>query len=486
MERRERRTDGPIDPEQLKFLAAISTEWEEERCRRQRADAEVKRQQELQEFVDAITAPPGLARVPTSKDVQRFVDAITDRGDELIGEGYWDATKHPRRGGPPNAGWWASTGGGASAGHAHASRGMFNVPTERVQTRIKLASGKNWNGDRVLDALTALAPGWVPFLKQHVTLARASTDTKSAETIVRHGENGLEVDATSGTVDAPGHKTIHFHIPDDWNDVQVVQYILAQFADHSDAYRLAAQWAGDGSPLFGELRHERFRNGLTTAAALARGYYTALAGLAPGGGVAVAAWDIGRGDHLGAALGAAFMLPLGKLAKAGIESGGAILIRAGDKLIAALPIKVIQRIQKLAPEQLTVLEKRLLGAKTKEDVATIVDTFLSTPFDRHHPLPKFLGGDLDQIRAAIPRSVHKQFHDELRKELKAAGFDLPIGSPAGGTEKWLKHFGKNPGSQTKAFNAVLKASGTIDSQHGTNIGDFVIKNLMGDSFLVIP
>ena len=36
----DRRLDGPISPEQLEFLAAISPEWREEQRRRERAASE--------------------------------------------------------------------------------------------------------------------------------------------------------------------------------------------------------------------------------------------------------------------------------------------------------------------------------------------------------------------------------------------------------------------------------------------------------------
>jgi hypothetical protein len=157
-----RSMDGPIDPEQLRFLAAICTEWEDELHRRRRAEAQVAEQRKLQEFVNRITGPdwPRLEREPTADEVERFVEAITTPDwsdkvpsrlaekaqgfvDAITGPDWptrdssggpppqgeaetnsashwpmdeaWDSSKHPRRGGPPNAGWFAAAGG---AGHA--------------------------------------------------------------------------------------------------------------------------------------------------------------------------------------------------------------------------------------------------------------------------------------------------------------------------------------------------------------------------------
>ena len=79
MHRNNRHFEGPIDPEQLKFLAAISTEWRAELQRRQAEDAEAERQRGLKAFVESITAPvtPGLDRSLTREEVQTFVNAIT-------------------------------------------------------------------------------------------------------------------------------------------------------------------------------------------------------------------------------------------------------------------------------------------------------------------------------------------------------------------------------------------------------------------------
>ena len=464
-----------VSPDELDFLADISTEWEQERNRRRELAASAERNRALQRFVDDLTMPDCRlrGRDSLSEGTRQFVRAITDNRESTIDEAVFDPGKHPRVGGPPNPGWFARTG----------TRG-----NNRVNTRIALASGKNWSGDRVLDAMRVVAPGWMPFVERMVTLARTSSGENNAETIVRVGENGPDVRTVEGGIDASRDVTVHFHIPDDWNDAQVVQYILNQMADHMDVNRLASEFAeiNGKHDLLHELIQKRFQNGLPRMAALAKGYYSALAGLAPGGGVAVAAWDIEHGDYLGAALGAAFMLPLGKLAKAGAEAGGTIAIRAGEKVIALLPIKVIQRIQKLAPEQQALLQKRLLAATSLDEAGKIVHEFLQTPFDRHHPLAKFLGGHFDQTLIKIPREIHKEFHAELLKELRAAGFTLPIGSKSGSTEKWLAHFADNKGAQAKAFDAVLKVSGMIDERHGTNLKDFVIKNLANSEFSYYP
>ena len=42
----------------------------------------------------------------------------------------WDPSKHPRLGGPPNAGWWASTGGTGGGAHEPSSHGPTNLSND--------------------------------------------------------------------------------------------------------------------------------------------------------------------------------------------------------------------------------------------------------------------------------------------------------------------------------------------------------------------
>jgi A nuclease family of the HNH/ENDO VII superfamily with conserved AHH len=62
---------------------------------------------------------------------QREAWGHAERFVESLLEGNWDPSKHPRRGGPPNAGWWAGASGtGASGGEA----------SSRTAGRFKTAS----------------------------------------------------------------------------------------------------------------------------------------------------------------------------------------------------------------------------------------------------------------------------------------------------------------------------------------------------------
>ncbi len=104
--------DGSVSYEQLQFLAAISTEWEQRLRDRQQEASRQQHERELRQFVDSITGPD-YPRRELSEAAQEFVNAITGQPTPNIHEANWNPAKHPRRGGPPNAGWWAPTTNGA-------------------------------------------------------------------------------------------------------------------------------------------------------------------------------------------------------------------------------------------------------------------------------------------------------------------------------------------------------------------------------------
>ncbi|HEY4309048.1 MAG TPA: hypothetical protein VGN12_06315 [Pirellulales bacterium] len=448
----------PSERETLEFLARFSTEHRAQLERLNRLEAEAARRQG-QSRCDAFGMP--------------------------IAE--WNEGDHPRTGTAPNPGWFASKGGGTGGAAARHGNGMFNVKDDRSQTKIEQASGKNWHGDTVLGILSTVQPDVIPFIKKHVTLARNSSGERTASTVVRSGEAGPEAtDISDATANEHGHLIAHFHVPDDWDDLQVAQYILEQLADHSDVYRMVSQWAQGNPKILESLRQQRFRQGLKDVKALVEGYYTALAGLAPGGGAVVATWDIRQGNYLGAALGMAFSLPLGRILKAGVESTGTIAIRAGDKLIAAIPVKAIKFIEKMPVDQRRLLNAHLREAKSADEAAAIVTKFIGGTFHKHHPLPRFLGGDLKQLLSTIPKAVHDEFHAELRHELRASGFKLPIGSVRGSAAKWKALFASTPGSQGRAFDAVIRTSQRIDKRHKTSITKAVLKNLTDENAAFFP
>ena len=106
--------------------------------------------------------------------------------------------------------------------------------------------------------------------------------------------------------------------------------------------------------------------------------------------------------------------------------------------------------------------------------------------DRHHSLPKFLGGFANQDLIKIPKAIHKEFHRLLRQELKAVGIPLNIGGKGGSALDWAQYFRLNQGAQRTALDGVLGASRFIDAKHGTNITQTVWQNIMNRNFKVFP
>ena len=111
--------------EQLEWLAQISTEHEDQLRNRACADGEARRQREQLEWLAAISEEHertlvALRRAEAlARQSQQPCDGFG--GLSALQEQGWDPSKHPRRGGAPNAGWFASAGGagGSCGGQDH-------------------------------------------------------------------------------------------------------------------------------------------------------------------------------------------------------------------------------------------------------------------------------------------------------------------------------------------------------------------------------
>lgn len=446
--------NGSEDRAKLEWLAAISPPHAEELRRLENQGAEARRKRESLIWAAGIcdNAAAKLRTMLREEAEAGHAGLFSSEAvPQLVSE--WDRSQPRVPAGRPDGGQFASTGGPSGSGLRHTRQPRSKLE-ERSEQQIAQRSGNGWSGDRVLDALRVIAPGWLPFVKRHFTLAVTSGSAAVPSTTVRSGEYGSPISKLpKAPIRERGPLTVHVDVPAHWNDLQVAQHILKELADDVDVHRMAAEWSERTPKLFKEIQDERFRDGLSTVAALAGGYYTAIASLVPGGQAAVAMWDIHTGDNVGAALDVAFMLPLGKLAKAGIEASGVIALKSGERVIGVLPVQAIEKISKLAPDQMALLHKRLLTAKTEQEVAEITAKFLATPFDSHHPLAKFLGGHRKQLLIELPEKVHQEFHTLLREELRNVGLLLPIGGKTGSTQAWAKYFRFDPARQGKAFDA---------------------------------
>jgi hypothetical protein len=70
--------------------------------------------------------------------------------------------------------------------------------------------------------------------------------------------------------------------------------------------------------------------------------------------------------------------------------------------------------------------------------------------------------------------------------LRNADIPLSVGGKGGSAADWEAYMLVNPGSQRKAFDAVLDASRYIDAQYGTKITQDVWQNIMQGSFTAYP
>ena len=105
---------------------------------------------------------------------------------------------------------------------------------------------------------------------------------------------------------------------------------------------------------------------------------------------------------------------------------------------------------------------------------------------KHHPIPKFLGGNKKQDFSELDDVVHKEYYSLLNKKLKQNGLPLPDRGPKGSAALWDRYMASNPGSQRKAFDAVLDAAREIDFKHGTDITSKFWQNIYKGNFKVHP
>jgi hypothetical protein len=97
-----------------------------------------------------------------------------------------------------------------------------------------------------------------------------------------------------------------------------------------------------------------------------------------------------------------------------------------------------------------------------------------------------LGGDVSQTLSKLDPKVHSLFHSLLGRNLRRAGIPLHVGGRGGSARDWAQYMNANPGSQRRAFDAVLETSRAIDLKFGTEITQDVWKNIIGSNFTGYP
>ncbi len=163
----ERRAEEQRKREQLEWLASISERHAKELRALRRKEAEAQHQRELLEWLASFSERHAIElrkvrqREVEARDAELFINDLLEHTFDLS-EADWDESKHPRRGGPPNAGWWASTGGGGSnVSNASYPKQADTRPLRADQTRAQLAgfaaraSTSTWTSAGSL-------PSWLP------------------------------------------------------------------------------------------------------------------------------------------------------------------------------------------------------------------------------------------------------------------------------------------------------------------------------------
>jgi RHS repeat-associated protein len=118
-------------------------------------------------------------------------------------------------------------------------------------------------------------------------------------------------------------------------------------------------------------------------------------------------------------------------------------------------------------------------------VVTATVRFLGL-MDKHHALPKFLGGASKQVLSSLPRSVHREYHRVLAQNLRKAGIPLSVGGKGGSAADWAAYMRANPDAQRQAFDAVLETSRAIDQRFGSNITQDVWRNITEGAYVTYP
>jgi hypothetical protein len=122
--------------EELERLAQFSTRHAEELRRLQAAEAKARHEREILEWAAGISthAEEKLRALRCKEAEERGAWRRAESFVESLLEGSWDPSQHPRLGGPPNAGWWSTSG---SAATTEPSSGRTIAATNASHTTSK-------------------------------------------------------------------------------------------------------------------------------------------------------------------------------------------------------------------------------------------------------------------------------------------------------------------------------------------------------------
>src|SRR5262249_40086951 len=129
-----------------------------------------------------------------------------------------------------------------------------------------------------------------------------------------------------------GQYIVHLEIPDSWNDLQVADFIFKMTRSDKNVSRLFSQWIPqqgyDASEIQLKWQKEHVAEALQEAGQWLETYVKTFVSLIPGGGAALAVYDLGEGNYTDAAWDVLFLIP-GDIVAKGLQKAGGLVIKAG-------------------------------------------------------------------------------------------------------------------------------------------------------------
>jgi hypothetical protein len=153
------------DRELLEFAASISDRCRDELRRLRDDEAQSRRSRELLEWLApmsekherelrALQHEEADAR-DAQRRYERFVESLA------VQEAQWDPAKHPRLGGPPNAGWFATTGGSTTTTGANRAPSKSNTDSPPAEQPDEL----------IVTPPMVRSTGWLGTIRERLRLA---------------------------------------------------------------------------------------------------------------------------------------------------------------------------------------------------------------------------------------------------------------------------------------------------------------------------
>jgi hypothetical protein len=234
--------------EHIEWLCQVSSRYLDEFRRLQSAEAQALREREQLEWAAQISDRAAdklrALRYAEFKELEdRERRRRTERFAEMLFEGTWDPSKHPRLGGPPNAGWWASSGSGSATDDAERALTPRAVTTASFSDRNQVVAQQvSWHppvGHHWVPVGVTQDPDIRPYLSDEAV--QYATGAYSGPTDPHHGNTTID-EVThhrySAEVRAELHKFIKQH--------KIKKMTVAQMAEFTSL--IENGFGADGRP----------------------------------------------------------------------------------------------------------------------------------------------------------------------------------------------------------------------------------------------